>query len=355
MHSIQSNKLINNTRIWFWTLIFSLFMNLCSFASGSERLELYFLSERILNSKIVPIQTVIQFNNKSRSLGFEGLSAVPKQNYTVAINRSIFPIFAYSDNINGGNLSQTIQIGELTFVGEEDANAKSGLIIGGGAFLGIKRQYGRGKYLNVKINASLAGAPAHDWLQVRSESITTCSKNHIKEWMFFDTCASWAHNKREFSNTINKSILASITRLFRSEKRFHEGSFIVKRVISDNYQQIQSTFTLTSLLPNGFKTNLHLTSGQDVKDFISLNYSAGISVQKLINKKPLSVSLKQTFYDGGMFLGADRQDTTRQISISYPVYNGVNISMGYVKNESTINSFSYSGPLINMSLPSWSF
>ena len=76
------------------------------------------------------------FRKSARHLGFEGLSAVPKQNYTVAINRSIFPIFAYSDNINGGNLSQTIQIGELTFVGEEDANAKSGLIIGGGAVLG---------------------------------------------------------------------------------------------------------------------------------------------------------------------------------------------------------------------------
>ena len=95
-------------------------------------------------------------------------------------------------------------------MGEEDANAKSGLIIGGGAFLGIKRQYGRGKYLNVKINASLAGAPAHDWLQVRSESITACSKNHIKEWMFFDTCVSWAHNKREFSNYCSIDINACI-------------------------------------------------------------------------------------------------------------------------------------------------
>ena len=297
----------------------------------------------------------MRFNIKSRSLGFEGISAEQRQNHTVGIDRAIYPIFAYSDNINGGNLSQTIQVGDFTFVGSEETRAKSGIIVGGGIYLGIKKQYGRGRYADVNINASLTAAPAHDWLKIRNESLTVCSKNHVKEWRFFDICASWSHNKRQFSDVINKSILASFSRLFVSGKTFNETSLAAKRFISKEYQQMQGIVTLNSMLPNGFKTHLSMTAGEPVKDFISLNYSLGIAVSRLINKKSLKLSFNQTFYNGGSFLGIDREDKTQQISVSYPVYKGFNLSVGYTINESSINSFSHSGPLVSISLPKQSF
>ena len=168
------------------------------------------------------IQDAIQFNVKSRSLGFEGISINKKIDYTVKIKRSFYPIIAYSDNINGGNLTQTIQVGNFTFIGDEDTKAKSGIILGGGAALGIKKLYGRGRYIDLNLNASLTVAPSHDLLQIRNESITACSKNHVEEWIFFDACASWTHNKREFSDTINKSIATALTSLFMSGRSFHD-------------------------------------------------------------------------------------------------------------------------------------
>ena len=129
----------------------------------------------------------------------------------------------------------------IRFIGDENTKAKSGIIIGGGALLGIKKLYDRGRYIDLNLNASIAAAPAHDWLQVRNEYITVCSKNHIKEWIFFDACTSWAHTKREFTDTIHKSISASFTRLFMSERSFHESTLTVKRFISDEYQQLQGS------------------------------------------------------------------------------------------------------------------
>ena len=336
-------------------LMFLISLFLCSFANGSERLELYSLSQRMIDQKIMSIQDAIQFNVKSRSLGFEGISINKKIDYTVKIKRALYPIIAYSDNINGGNLTQTIQVGNFTFIGEEDTKAKSGIIIGGGLALGIKKLYGRGRYIDFNLNASLTAAPLHDFLQVRNESITVCSKNHVAEWIFFDACASWAHNKREFSDTINKSISTALTSLFMSGRSFHESSLIAKRFISDEYQQMQGSVVLNSLLPNDFKTSIFMTKGEPVQDNISLNYSLGLSINRLIKNKPLKVSLKQSFYDGGRFLGVTREDSSKQISVSYPVYKRFAVSVGYEINDSTINSFSHTGPLVSFSLPTFNF
>ena len=336
-------------------MLFLISSFLYSFANGSERLELYFLSERMINHKILSIQDVVQFNDKSRSLGFEGISINKKIDYTVKINRAFYPIIAYSDNINGGNLTQTIQVGNFTFIGEEDTKAKSGIIIGGGFALGIKKLYDRGRYFDLNLNASLTAAPSHDWLQVRNASITACSKNHVEEWIFFDACASWAHNKREFSDTINKSISTALTSLFMSGRSFHESSLIVKRFISDEYQQMQGSLALNSLLLNSLKTSIFVTKGEPVKDNLSLNYSLGFTIKSLIKNKPLKVSLKQSFYDGGGFLGVTREDTSKQISVSYPVFKRFAVSIGYEINDSTVNSFSHTGPLVSFSLPTFNF
>ena len=52
-------------------LIVSCFYNI---ANSSERLELFFLSERLLSNKVLTFNDAIQFNIKSRSLGFEGIT-----------------------------------------------------------------------------------------------------------------------------------------------------------------------------------------------------------------------------------------------------------------------------------------
>ena len=192
-------------------------------------------------------------------------------------------------------------------------------------------------------------------MQVRNEYITVCSKNHVKEWIFFDACTSWAHTKREFTDIIHKSISASITRLFMSERSFHESTLTVKRFISDEYQQLQGSIVLNSLLPNSYKTNILFTKGETVENIISLNYSIGLSINRIIYKKPLKVSLSQSFYDGGNFLGVTREDTSNQLSVSYPVYRGLNVSIGYVDNNSTIQSFSHNGPLVSVSFSTISF
>ena len=322
---------------------------------GSERLELYFLTEKLLNTKILNTNEFIQLSLNSKSLGFKDLKDNDKKKSIFSTNRAFYPIITYSDNINGGNLFQTIQLGGLTFEGEEEAKAKSGLLIGGGIFLGIKKQYGIGRYLDVRMNASLSVAPTHDWLSIRDESIIACSKNHLKGWVFFDACAHWGHNKRQYIDEINKSLSVSLSRLFISRKVFNESIFTIKKHISNEYHQMQGIFALNSLLPNGYKTNFSMVLGEPVTDLISLNYSLSLAVSKYIKRKPLRLSLNQTHYDGGKFLGVDREDTTQQISISYPIHNRFNIALGYTRNISSISSFSHNGPHIEISFPARSF
>ncbi len=350
----MSYLLMSKCFIKFIVIFFSIYIGTTSFLYSSERLELYVLTQKILEKQKLNIFEIINFTKLSNQMGFSKIKYEDNQNIFTT-SQSIFPIMAYSNNINGGNLNSSIKVGDLTFIGNEEYQAKSGLLFGGGVSLKSKNFYSRGQYLETKLNASIAGSPEHDWLQVRNENISACSKNHIKDWIFLDVCASWAHNKREFSDTINNNISTGITRLFRAGQTFHESSFVGKKVFSDEYQQLQGSVILNSQLPNGYKTNLYFTKGETIKNIISLNYSIGLSINSTINGKPFIVALSNSFYDGGMFLGSTREDTSHQISFSYPFYRGINITLSYININSTIKSFSHKGPLISFSLPAYNF
>ena len=348
----MSCLLMRKNFIKFIVIFFPIYISTISLLYSSERLELYALTQKFLETKKLNIFEIINFTKLSNQVGFSTIQYEDNQNYFIT-SQSIFPIMAYSNNINGGNLNSSIEVGDLTFIGNEEYQAKSGLLFGGGVSLKAKNFYSRGKYLETKFNASIVASPVYDWLQVRNENISSCSKNHIKEWIFLDACASWAHNKREFSNKTDKSISTGITKLFRSGQTFHESSLVGKKVFSDEYQQLQGSVILNSRLQNGYKTKIYFTKGETIKDIISLNYSIGLSINSFINKKPFIVSLSRSFYDGGMFLGSTRDDTSHQISFSYPFYRGINVTLSYININSTIKSFSHKGPLISFSLPAY--
>ena len=326
-----------------------------SISSGSERLELYVLSEQLRRNSVVSERTALRFNSEARRLGFEGLLSTSPSHKVPLISKTFFPIFEYSNNINSGNLNQTVQIGDYTFVGDEASSAKSGMLLGGGFLFGSKKFYGRGRYFDIHLKGSLAGAPKHDWLKVRNQSISICSKNHLTEWVFLDGCFDWGNNKRQFSDTTSKIAKTSLTSLFSMKQTFHEGKVGVERLMMDGYQQMQVSSNISSLFPNGVKTNLQLKFGQKIKDLIALNYSFNFSVTRRFNDQPLQLSMGQTSYDGGTFMSMPRDDLTRQVSISYPSYNGFTITAGYSDTSSSIDFFSHSSPYVYVSLPSWSF
>ena len=55
------------------------------------------------------------------------------------------------------------------------------------------------------------------------QSIIACSKNHLKEWVFFDACAHWGHSKRQFIDETNKSLLDdNVNRVLRERRPAQE-------------------------------------------------------------------------------------------------------------------------------------
>ena len=338
-----------------YIILLLLACSIFSTSSGSERLELYVVSEQLRNNSVVSERTALQFNSKARRLGFEGLGSTSPSHKFPLINKTFFPIFEYSNNINSGNLNQTVQIGDYTFVGDEASSAKSGMILGGGFLFDVKKFYGRGRYFDIDLKASQAGAPKHDWLKVSNQSISVCSKNHLTEWMFLDGCFNWRHSKRQFSDTTSQIVKTSLTSLFSIKQTFHEGKIGVGRLMMDDYQQMQVSSNINSLFSNGVKTNFQLKFGEKIKDLIALNYSFNLSVTRRFNKQPLQLSLGQTSYDGGTFMSMPRDDITKQVSLSYPAYKGFTITAGYSDTSSSIDFFSHSSPYVYVSLPSWSF
>ena len=65
----------------FFNIIFiSYFLLFTPIVYGSERLELYFLTKKLLNTKILNKNEFIQFSLNSKSLGFKDLEDINKKN-----------------------------------------------------------------------------------------------------------------------------------------------------------------------------------------------------------------------------------------------------------------------------------
>ena len=69
-----------------------------STSSGSERLELYVVSEQLRDNSVVSERTALQFNSKARRLGFEGLgSTSPSHKFPLNISQN-YLLFEYEQS-----------------------------------------------------------------------------------------------------------------------------------------------------------------------------------------------------------------------------------------------------------------
>jgi hypothetical protein len=89
------------------------------------------------------------------------------------------PILKYSSNINGGNPEKPLVWGGNSFTGRPHLIKKKGVVIGAGIGTSGRSLYGRGKYINMNIDASYAHSPAHH-IGIATLSASACAKTISK-------------------------------------------------------------------------------------------------------------------------------------------------------------------------------
>ena len=140
-----------------------------------------------------------------------------------------------------------------------------------------------------------------------------------------------------------------------TKNSFSQFKFGFNHYINSDYEQEQAVVGFNTIHPNGIYTGLDAKFGKaiDTKLVTRLSLSGRMVAQ--VVDKPLSLSAYYTESEGGIMAGYDRDERNYGISITYPIWKKISLSLGYQINNSTIDYYDLSTPTVGIVLPAIQF
>jgi hypothetical protein len=326
----------------------------CYIDGASGRLASYCALDKIQGARVdlrslQLIDYKLKLEGKTDGLGF------PSRMKKNSLNKSLYPILSYSDNINGGNSPEPLVLGNLSFDGEQELYRKEGVVAGLGVGLNGRYIHGEGRYLNYGVNASYAHSPEHG-IGIATTSANVCSVNHIKNWWYLDACANASRVRKDIPDDTNSNVSLVSSKVYASgDNTYSEASFGVNRYFAESYMQNQLVIGHDTIHSNGVYSAIDVTFGEAVENQLATKFSLRAKVITKLANKPLTLSASYADADGGMLLGVERSNETYSISASYPLWRSLTASVGYRTTDSTIDYFDVSTPTFGVQFSSFNF
>ena len=326
----------------------------CYFDGPSTRLSNY-CAINLINGKRVDNRSVRLIDYKLKMEAATdglGLPFKVKRNLNQV---HVSPLLFYSNNINGGNSSKSLKLGNLTFEGDEEFFRKAGILSGISTGYNGRQIYGRGRYFQYSINGSYVYSPQHK-IGIVNSSARACDTRHLQGWWYLDSCAGQSRIRKVITDITTSDLSLTASNSIRnSERSFSQLDLGLKRYFSENYKQNQVVFGFDTIHSNGIFTVLSATFGEPVVSQLATRLSLNGKIIAPLADKPISLYANYTESDGGIMLGINRNEKSYGISASYPIWKKISLSIGYQLTDSTINYFDVASPTFGLEMPSIQF
>ncbi|MXU66695.1 hypothetical protein [Oceanomicrobium pacificus] len=326
------------------------------FFSGfqSERLQTFYLAEKLRLGAEDPV-TRARLVQLLRQQGFTQEWKAEGKPFALSTSGFLFPVLEYDPNINGGFANDSFSLGGFTFTLDPELVGRAGFVAGAGAAGYLRALYGRGRFLDGTLRASIGAAPAEDGLQVRRIGGELCSRNHVDDWKFVDLCGRYERADRDLTEFEEVQGDLSGTHLFAVGDQRHEARLTLRRVAGDAFGQTQAGGTLTSLWAPRFATTIFGGVGAAVPGHMAMSREARVAATTVLYDRPVQLSVGYQRANGGTFFGQAREEDIWSTSISVPINDDLAVSVGYQQTRSTVDLFARQGPFLTLSLPRWRF
>jgi hypothetical protein len=326
----------------------------CYFDGPSGRLS-NFCAVNLINGKRVDENTIRLIDYKLKMEGHTNGLGFPFQVKKKSIQRSFNPLLYYSSNINGGNSSKPLKLGNLTFEGDEEFFRKAGIVSGISTGFGGRQIYGQKRYLQYNVNGSYAYSPLYK-VGIATTGGRACDIRHLKNWWYLDSCAGQSRTRKDITDTTNSDLSFIASNFIRnSERSFSQLDLGLKRYFAENYKQNQVILGFDTIHSNGIFTDLNAIFGEAVESQLATRLSVSGRVITPLDDKPFSLYANYTESDGGIMLGINRDEKSYGISVSYPIWQRVSLSIGYQLTDSTIDYFDMANPTFGLQMSSIQF
>lgn len=321
----------------------------CLNAAADSRLQVYCLS-KVLAGTATTFQSAQMLDFRIKREGYTKGIGLPGRVNPVSFSPYVLPILEYSSDINGGNPNRPLQLGSLTFLGNEEFLRKKGVVFGAGVGGTGRAIYGQGKYIDFNFGASYVHSPEHD-IGIARAGANLCSKNAIGGSYSLDGCLATSYLGRELTDQTSSSATISLNKLFSVDNnQFNQASLGVRRFFDDEYSQNQIIMGLETLHSSGVYTGLNASFGESIINTLVMRHSFSATVGTMLFNKPVSANISYSYSDGGKLLGFERDETTRFYNVTYTIHPRVNISVGYKDTNSSIEYFDESEAVFGIQL-----
>ena len=322
------------------------------FGSGESRLVDRCLLSNLGNG-MVSVEALTEIDTRFKQMGYvRGIGIDTNSPDLNLLSIQIEPNLRYSSNTNGGNPRKDLVLHGYNFAGTEDNWATAGLLVGINAKVNASAPisvFGEGRF--VALTAHFMEEASGKGEKLSSNSFTLCSKNHLLDWWYLDSCY-----KLQSNSTILTDYTSS-TKELMLEKVFNPSiwgySSIKVSVAKDStpiFDQNKIKLAGAVMFYKGTSISYTRTLGRSVEGFLSLKAGNVFSFQN----HSLSLNLGHYEWEGGSLMGVPRDDIIKSISVSKEIGENVIIDVGFSETKSTINYFTSLSPYFSVRIPSLS-
>lgn len=326
----------------------------CLSAGSNERLQNYcFINE--IDGERIGLRTAQVIDARLKREGYEVGLGMPLEMDSSSIQFFAVPTLAYSSNINGGNPTEPLVLGQLVFDGNPELYRKAGILAGFGVGVRGREIYGEGRYLDYGLSGNYAVNPTHS-VEVSNRSATVCSKNQITNWWFVDACANTSKITKELSDEIQSNASLSVARVFEGGNQSYNSVNVgLNRTFTDNYTQNELDLGWDTVHKGGVFTGFDVTFGEAVENKLTTRFSVSSTTSLSVANRQLTISLSYSEARGQLLFGVEREDVTKSITASYPIWGNLSASIGYSQTNSTIGYYDLEAPSIEIQLKPYAF
>ncbi|MFD1913068.1 hypothetical protein [Halodurantibacterium flavum] len=314
--------------------------------TSSERMRIFAIGRAMQDGAAFRVQTELLRADLVRQ-GFYHEGGPPE---IVDRRFSIQPQAGYDPNVNGGLHVWRLYLGDWVLEADEASRAQPGWTLGATASASGRMAWAQGRFVSAEISAGGAWAPELDigrsFLRVEA-----CSRNQVTGWTFLDLCAEAIRSDRRLGRSETSQVGAELGHLFAAPGpnpgSYHEiRGGLGRRFLSERDQTI-ATAGWTALW-DGFATDLALTLGEPLGETFAMRHRLNGEIRWRMLGRSSALSLWHEGARGGMFLGQMREDQSYGITLAQTVTPQMSISLGAMRNASTIDFYSYSQILFSV-------
>ena len=273
------------------------------------------------------------------------------------LKRTITPVIAYTQNVNGGNPDRPYINGGTP---DPALVRKGGLLLGAAIDSNGRKIYGPGQYINYAFQGSYAQAPAQA-VAVKTLAARVCTKHNVRDYLYIDLCGNDQRVWKDLTNDRYSELILSGSKLISYNSLTHHALSLGARYAQyGSHSQKQLFASLATIYPRGRFSKLTATFGEPATGKLAIQHSVNASLSTLIFNRPASATAGYTHMRGGKekalqnlsIVTLDRSDHSTMIGLAYQVSPKLSVGLRYMRTDSSLDYFDISEPSFSLQLSS---